>query len=71
MPTIELTDEQVPLLVSTLAQAVDAEGDAMADLLADDVDRKFYPPFLHHLTRKWHYESLLHQLERFSCQRLT
>jgi hypothetical protein len=70
MPTIELTDAGLRLLRPLLRQAIDAEDKAMDDLRADDSDRVFYPPYIDHMTRKWHYEAMLHQLENATCQRL-
>jgi hypothetical protein len=64
MPTIELTDAGLRLLRQLLERAVEAEDNAMADLRADDSDRIFYPPYNDHMTRKWHYQAMLHQTER-------
>jgi hypothetical protein len=64
MPTIELTDAGLRLLRPLLERAVAAEDTAMADLRADDSDKIFYPPYIDHMTRKWHYEAMLHQTER-------
>jgi len=63
MPAIELTTDGLRLLLPLLRRAAAEEDDAMADLRADDADRVFYPPYLDHMTRKWHYESMLHALE--------
>jgi hypothetical protein len=70
MPTIELTDAGLRLLRPLLRQAIDAEDKAMDDLRADDSDRVFYPPYIERMTRKWHYEAMLHQLENATCPRL-
>ena len=63
MPKVELTPDGVRLLRSLLRRAADEEDESMADLRADDSDKVFYPPYLDHMTRKWHYDSMLHSLE--------
>jgi hypothetical protein len=67
MPTIELTDAGLRLLRTLLERAVAAEDTAMADLRAHDSDKIFYPPYIDHMTRKWHYQAMLHQTERHNA----
>jgi hypothetical protein len=67
MPTIELTDEGLRLLIPLLQRAFGEEADAMSDLRAEDADRVFYPPYLEHMTRRWHYQAMLHHMENASC----
>jgi hypothetical protein len=64
MPTIELTADGLRLLRPLLRQAIAEEDDAMDILRGEDSDKIFYPPYIDHMTRKWHYEAMLHQTER-------
>jgi hypothetical protein len=67
MPTIELTDAGLRLLRPLLERAVAAEDDAMDTLRGEDSDKIFYPPYIDHMTRKWHYQAMLHQTERHNA----
>ena len=67
MPTIRLTDAGLRLLSPLLRQAIDAEDKAMDDLRAHGSDKVFYPPYIDHMTRKWHYQAMLHQTERHNA----
>jgi len=63
MVKIELESDGLRLLLPLLRRASTEEADAMAELRGEDSDKIYYPPYLDHLTRKWHYDSMLHQLE--------